>query len=45
MEAVRTSETSDSFYVTTLRNIPEGWHLHTRRREDLKSHYVHLSFQ
>jgi hypothetical protein len=38
MEAVRTSETSVNFYETTRRNIPEGCHLHTRRRENLKSH-------
>jgi hypothetical protein len=37
-EAVRTSETSINFYETTRRNIPEGYHLHTRRRENLKSH-------
>jgi hypothetical protein len=34
----RTSETSVSFYETTRRNIPLGCHLHTRRRENLKSH-------
>jgi hypothetical protein len=38
MEAVSTSETSVNFYVTTRRNIPEDNHLHTRRRENLKSH-------
>jgi hypothetical protein len=37
-ETVSTSETSVSFYQTTLRNIPEDYHLHTRRRENLKSH-------
>jgi hypothetical protein len=35
MEAVRMSETSVC-YETTRRNIPEGYHLHTRRRENLK---------
>jgi hypothetical protein len=40
MEAVSTSETSVNFYETTRRNIPEGCHLHTRRRENLKSHGV-----
>jgi hypothetical protein len=38
MEAVRTSETSVDFYETTRRNIPEACNLHTRRRENLKSH-------
>jgi hypothetical protein len=40
MEAVGTSETSVNFYQTTRRNIPEDSHLHTRRRENLKSHLV-----
>jgi hypothetical protein len=38
MEAVRNSETSLHFNDTTRRSIPEGCHLHTRRRENLKSH-------
>jgi hypothetical protein len=33
-----TSETSVNFYQTKLCNNPEGSHLHTRRRENLKSH-------
>jgi hypothetical protein len=37
IEAVSTSETSVNFYQTTRRNIPENSHLHTRRRENLKS--------
>jgi hypothetical protein len=37
MEAVRTSETSVSIYQTTRRNIPEDSHLHTCRRENLRS--------
>jgi hypothetical protein len=37
-EAVRTSVTSVNFYNTTLCDIPEGCHLHTRHRENLKSH-------
>jgi hypothetical protein len=37
-QAVNTSETSVSFYQTTWRNIPQDTHLHTRRRENLKSH-------
>jgi hypothetical protein len=38
MEAVRTSETSVNFNVTTRRNIPEESKRHARRRENLKSH-------
>jgi hypothetical protein len=38
MEAVSTSETTVNFYQTTRCNIPEDSHLHTRRRENLKSH-------
>jgi hypothetical protein len=38
METVSTSGASVSFYQTTRRNIPEDSNLHTRRREDLKSH-------
>jgi hypothetical protein len=38
MEAVSTSETSVSFYQTTLRYIPEDSHFHTRRHENLISH-------
>jgi hypothetical protein len=37
MGAISTSETSVN-YQTTRRNIPEGCHLHIRRRENLKSH-------
>jgi hypothetical protein len=37
IEAVRASETSVNFYKSTLHNIPEGCHLHTRRRNNLKS--------
>jgi hypothetical protein len=37
MQAVSTSETSANFYQTTRRNILEDSHLHTRRRENLKS--------
>jgi hypothetical protein len=36
-EAARTSETSVYFYQTARRNNPEDSHLHTRRRENLKS--------
>jgi hypothetical protein len=38
MEAVRTSETSVNIYLTTWQYIPEDSELHTRRRENLKSH-------
>jgi hypothetical protein len=38
MEAASTSETPVNFYQTTQRNIPEDGHLHSRRRENLKSH-------
>jgi hypothetical protein len=38
MEAENTSKTSVSLYQTTRRNIPDDSHLHTRRRENLKSH-------
>jgi hypothetical protein len=40
IEAVRTSETTVNIYQTTLRNIPEDSHLHTRRCENLKSQSV-----
>jgi hypothetical protein len=44
MEAVRTSETSVYFNDTTWQYIPEGCHLHTRRRENPNSHagYIYL---
>jgi hypothetical protein len=38
MEAVRISETSVRNNETSWRNIPEHSHLHTRRRENLRSH-------
>jgi hypothetical protein len=44
MEVVSTSERSVNMYQTTRRNIPEGSHLHTRRRESLKSHITHLFY-
>jgi hypothetical protein len=37
-EAVNPCETPVNFYQTTRCNIPEDSHLHTRRRENLKSH-------
>jgi hypothetical protein len=42
MKAVSTSETSANFYHTTRRNNPEDGHLHTRRRENLKSHILRV---
>jgi hypothetical protein len=38
MEAASTSEMLANVYQTTQRNNPEDSHLHTRRRENLKSH-------
>jgi hypothetical protein len=38
MEAACTSEPSVNFYQTTRRNNPEDNYLHTRGRENLKSH-------
>jgi hypothetical protein len=40
LEAASTSETSVNYYQTTRRNNPEDSHLHTRRRENLKSHKI-----
>jgi hypothetical protein len=42
MEAASTSETLVNFYRTTRRAIPEDCHLQTRRRENLKSHLMHI---
>jgi hypothetical protein len=38
MEAARTSETLVNFYQTTRRYNQEDSHLHTHRRENLKSY-------
>jgi hypothetical protein len=38
MEAARTSETLVNFYQTTWHYKPEDSHLHTHRRENLKSY-------
>jgi hypothetical protein len=38
MAAASTSETSANFHQTTQHNIPEDSHIHSRRRENLKSH-------
>jgi hypothetical protein len=43
MKAVSISETSVNFYQTTRRNITEDSNLHTRRRENLKSHHKLLN--
>jgi hypothetical protein len=43
MEAVHTYETSVYSYETTRRYIPEYSKLHTRRRENLKSHIQDMS--
>jgi hypothetical protein len=45
MEAARTSETSVNFYQTTRRYNPEESDLHTRRRENLKSHQMLIDYQ
>jgi len=39
-----TSKTPVILYETTRRYIPEGYHLHTRRRENLKSHVIVVHF-
>jgi hypothetical protein len=39
MEADSTCETSVNFYQATRRNNSEDSHLHTRRRENIKSHF------
>jgi hypothetical protein len=38
MEAARTSETSVDIQLRTRQYIPEDAELHTRRRDNLKSH-------
>jgi hypothetical protein len=38
METATTSVTPVNVYQTTRRNNPEDSHLHTRHRENLKSH-------
>jgi hypothetical protein len=44
MEAERTSETSVYSDEAIERYIPEGSNLHTRRRENLKSHIMHTTY-
>jgi hypothetical protein len=45
MEAIRTSETSVNFNVTTRRCVPEDSKFYTRRGENLKSHQIILLSQ
>jgi hypothetical protein len=45
MEAARTSETSVNFYQTTRCYNPEDSHLHTHRRENLKSYKIEMARQ
>jgi hypothetical protein len=40
MEVARTSETSVNIHLRTRQYIPEDSELHTRRRENLKSHIM-----
>jgi hypothetical protein len=40
----RISDTSVNFYQTARRNNPEDSHLHTHRRENLKSHMETILF-
>jgi hypothetical protein len=42
MGTVNTSETSASLYQTARLNIPEDSHLHTRSRQNFKSHKIIL---
>jgi hypothetical protein len=42
-EAARTSETLVNFYQTTWHYNPEDSHLHTHRRENLKSYKNHYN--
>jgi hypothetical protein len=42
VEEASTSETLVNFYQTTRRNNPEGSHLCTRRRVNLKSHLLYI---
>jgi hypothetical protein len=45
MKAVPTSETSVYFHETLRRYIPECCHLHTRRRENLKSNLTLIVYR
>jgi hypothetical protein len=39
-ERISTSETSENFYQTTGRSIPEESHVYTSRRENLQYHII-----
>jgi hypothetical protein len=43
MEVARTSETSVEIQLRTRQCIPEDSEIHTRRRENLKSHFIQFS--
>jgi hypothetical protein len=43
MDAAWSSETPVYFYETTQRNILEGRHLHTRRRDNMKTRLKSLN--
>jgi hypothetical protein len=45
MEAARTSEMLVNLYQTTRRYNPEDGHLHTRRRENLKSYVIDIAYK
>jgi hypothetical protein len=45
MGAARTSETPVNIDLATRQHIPEDSELHTRRRENLKSHTLTTMFQ
>jgi hypothetical protein len=45
MEAASISKTFVNFYQTTRRYNPEDNHLHTRRRENLKSYLLVYRFE
>jgi hypothetical protein len=42
MEAAQASETLVNFYQSTRRYNPEDSHLHTHRRENLRSYFIFL---
>jgi hypothetical protein len=44
MEAASISETLINFYKNARRNNPKDSHLHTRRRENLKSRNNHMAW-
>jgi len=44
MEAIGASETSVYSHETTRHYTPVGSHLHTRHRENLKSHRINYNY-